>query len=220
METKKKFAVILSGCGVFDGSEIHEATLTMYSIAKAGGEYQIFAPDIKQHHVVNHITGEEMSETRNVMVEAARIARGNIKALSELVVSDFDAIIFPGGFGAAKNLSTFAFEGENLSVNADVERVIKVTIESKKPLGALCISPIILAKMLNDAKITLGTENDPAAIAAKNMGADYIATKHGEVVIDEKYKIVTSPCYMLDANIAQIGQGAENVIATMMNMLE
>ncbi|MFC2086419.1 isoprenoid biosynthesis glyoxalase ElbB [Bacteroidota bacterium] len=219
MDTKKTFAVILSGCGVFDGAEIHEATLTMYFIAKAGGEYQIFAPDVKQHHVVNHITGEEMNETRNVMVEAARIARGNIKSLNELKVSDYDAVIFPGGFGAAKNLSTFAFEGKNLTINKDVERVIKETIESKKPLGALCISPIILAKIFNDAKITLGTENGPAAEVAKNMGADYIATTHGEVVIDEKYKIVTSPCYMLDANIAQIGEGAENVIVTMMNML-
>lgn len=219
METKKKFAVILSGCGVFDGAEIHEATLTMYSIAKAGAEYQIFAPDVKQHHVVNHITGKEMNETRNVLVEAARIARGNIMALGKLKMSDYDAVIFPGGFGAAKNLSTFAFEGENLTINKDVERVIKETIASKKPLGALCISPIIMAKILDDAKITLGTENDPAAVAAKNMGADYVATTHGEVVIDEKYKIVTSPCYQLDANIAQIGEGTENVIATMMNML-
>ena len=191
----------------------------MYSIVKAGGEYQIFAPDVKQHHVVNHITGEEMNENRNVLIESARIARGNIKALTELKVAEFDAIILPGGFGAAKNLSTFAFDGESLSINPDLERVIKETIESKKPLGALCISPIIFAKILDDAKITLGTENDPAAGVAKNMGADYVATTHGEVVIDEKYRIVTSPCYQLDANIAQIGEGAENVIATMMNML-
>ena len=219
MSTSKKFAVILSGCGVFDGAEIHEATLTMYAIVKAGAEYQVFAPDILQHHVVNHITGEEMNETRNVMVEAARIARGNIKPLNELNVADYDAVIFPGGFGAAKNLSTFAFDGENLSVNEEVERVIKDSVDQKIPLGALCISPIILAKVLGDAKLTLGSESDPSAGAAKKLGAKYIATSHGEVVVDEKYKTVTSPCYMIDSNIAQIGEGAENVILAIMKML-
>ena len=215
----KKFAVILSGCGVYDGAEIHEATLTMYSIVKAGGEYQIFAPDIMQHHVVNHITGEEMNEKRNVMIESARIARGNIKPLNELNINDFDSVIFPGGFGAAKNLSSFAFDGDNLSVNADVERVVKEAVEAKKPIGALCIAPVILAKIFNDSKITLGNEKDPSADAVKKIGVDYVVTKHGDVVIDEKYKLVTSPCYMLDANILQIGEGAENVIATIMSML-
>ena len=125
MSYSKKFAVVLSGSGVFDGAEIHEATLTLYAIVKNGGTYEIFAPDIPQHHVVNHITGEEMNETRNVLIEAARIARGNIKPLSEFNEKDFDAIIFPGGFGAAKNLSSFAFDGINCSVNKDVENSIK-----------------------------------------------------------------------------------------------
>ena len=217
--SSKKFAVVLSGCGVYDGAEIHEATLTMYSIVKAGAEYQIFAPDIMQHHVVNHITGEEMDEKRNVLVESARIARGNIKPLNELNMSDFDSVVFPGGFGAAKNLSSFAFDGENYKVNLDVERVVKEAVEARKPIGALCIAPVILAEIFNDSKITLGNEKDPSADAVKKMGVDYIATTHGDVVIDEKYKLVTSPCYMLDANILQIGEGAENVIATIMSML-
>ncbi|NOZ47489.1 MAG: isoprenoid biosynthesis glyoxalase ElbB [Chlorobi bacterium] len=219
MSTNKKFAVILSGCGVYDGAEIHEATLTMYAIAKAGAQYQIFAPDIMQHHVVNHLTGEEMNEKRNVLVESARIARGNIKPLKELKVADYDAVVFPGGFGAAKNLSTFAFDGENFKVNTEVERVIKETVSSKKPLGALCISPIILSKVLDNAKITLGTESDPSALAAKKLGAEYIATNHGDVVIDENYNVFTSPCYMLDATIDQIGEGAENVVREIMKRL-
>ena len=217
--TKPSIAVILSGCGHLDGAEIHEATLTMYSIVKAGAEYQIFAPDIMQHHVVNHITGEEMDEKRNVMVESARIARGNIKPLNELNMNDFDSVVFPGGFGAAKNLSSFAFDGENLKVNPDVERVVKEAVEARKPIGALCIAPVILAKIFNDSKITLGNEKDPSSDAVKKLGVDYVATKHGDVVIDEKYKLVTSPCYMLDANILQIGEGAENVIVTLMSML-
>jgi len=219
MNTNKKFAVILSGCGVYDGSEIHEATLTMYAIAKSGSEYQIFAPDVLQHHVINHVTGQEMNEKRNVMVEAARIARGNIKPLSEFDINQYDAIIFPGGFGAAKNLSSYAYEGDNFSVNKDVENAIKQTVDAKKPIGALCISPIILAKLFSDAKLTLGTDDDPSASSVKKMGVDYVASTHGEVVIDEKYKLVTSPCYMLNANIAQIGEGAENAVNTILSML-
>ena len=215
----KKFAVILSGCGVYDGAEIHEATLTMYSIVKAGGEYQIFAPDINQHHVVNHITGEEMKETRNVMVESARIARGNIKELSKLQVNEFDAIVFPGGFGVAKNLSSFAFEGDNFTVIPEIERVINDAIDNKIPIGALCISPVLFAKTLENAELTLGSANDPSAEVIKKMGVKYKAASHGEVVIDERYNLVTSPCYMLDANIMQIGEGAENVIKTIMNLL-
>ena len=144
----KKIAVVLSGCGVYDGAEIHEAVLTLYAIAVNGAAYEIFAPDIDQHHVVNHLAGSEMNESRNVLVESARIARGNIKALSEFNGKDFDAIIFPGGFGAAKNLSTFAFDGSNCQVNSDVEAAIKEMISLGKPVGALCIAPVILARIL------------------------------------------------------------------------
>lgn len=214
----KKIAVILSGSGVFDGAEIHEATLTMYSIAKNGASYEIFAPDIEQHHVINHITGEEMPEKRNVLIESARIARGNIKDLSEFKAKDFDALILPGGFGAAKNLSTFAFDGADCSVNLDVEKAIRAMLEQNKPIGALCIAPVILAKILGDVELTIGQDKGTAD-AVKNMGANHKDTTHGEVVIDNKYKIATTPCYMLDATIAQIGDGAQNIVKAVLDLM-
>jgi len=207
----KKVAVVLSGNGVFDGSEIHEATLTLYSIVKNGGSYEIFAPNIDQHHVINHITGETMSEKRNVLVESARIARGKIKDLSTFKASDFDALIFPGGFGVAKNLCTFAFEGINCKVNKDVEKAIRDMFENKKPIGALCISPVLLAKVLGQIELTIGQDKGTAD-AVKKLGATHKETNHGEVIVDKKNKIVTTPCYMLDANIAQIGDGANNLV--------
>lgn len=217
MSYSKKFAVVLSGSGVFDGAEIHEATLTLYAIVKNGGTYEIFAPDIPQHHVVNHITGEEMNETRNVLIEAARIARGKIKPLSKFNEKDFDAIIFPGGLGAAKNLSSFAFDGVNCSVNKDVENSIKQMADAKKPIGALCISPVILAKILGDVVLTIGQDAGTAEAVA-SMGATHRKTNHGEVVVDSRYKVVTTPCYMLDASIVQIAEGADNVVKTMMKL--
>ena len=214
----QKIAVVLSGNGVFDGTEIHEATLTLYAIAKKGAVYEIFAPDIPQHHVINHITGEEMKETRNVLVESARIARGKIRSLAGFSGKDFDALILPGGFGAAKNLSTFAFDGADCKVNPDVEKAIKDMISLGKPVGALCISPVILAKILGDVELTIG--QDPGtAEAIEKMGATHTKTSHGEVVIDEKYKVVTTPCYMLDATIDQIGEGAENVVEAVLKIV-
>ena len=135
--------LVLSGCGVYDGAEIHESTLTMLAIARKGASYQCFAPDIKQAHVINHLNGEEMPEIRNVLVEAARIARGNIKPLTEYNANDFDAIIFPGGFGAAKNLCTFAFDGVECVVIPQVENAIRETVAAEKPIGAFCISPVL-----------------------------------------------------------------------------
>jgi enhancing lycopene biosynthesis protein 2 len=214
----KKIAVVLSGCGVYDGTEIHEAVLTMFAIANHGAAYELFAPDIEQHHVVNHLTGAEMDESRNVLVESARIARGNIKALAEFRGKDFDAIIFPGGYGAAKNLSSFAFDGSQCQVNSEVEVVIREMVSLGKPVGALCISPVILAKLLGDVEVTIG--DDPATIQAiEEMGARHIATTHGEVVVDRPHKIVTTPCYMLDATIAQIGLGADNVVKVILEMV-
>jgi len=218
MSNPKKFAVVLSGCGVFDGAEIHEATLTMYAIVKHGGQYEIFAPDIPQHHVINHITGEEMNETRNVLVESARIARGSIKPLSEFNPEDFDGLIFPGGFGAAKNLSNFAFAGIDSSVNDEVQTAILKMKEAEKPMGALCISPVLMARILDHVELTIGRD-EGTVNAVEAMGATHRQTTHGEVVIDKKYKLVTTPCYMLDANILQIGDGAENVIKAMLAMM-
>lgn len=217
MNNPKKIAVVLSGNGVFDGAEIHEATLTLYAIAKNEAVYEIFAPDIQQHHVINHISGDEMKETRNVLVESARIARGKIKPLSAFQADDFDAIIFPGGFGAAKNLCTFAFEGENCRVNPDVEKAVKSMVERKKPIGALCISPVILAKILGGVQLTIGQDKGTAA-AVEKMGASHRNTNHGEIVVDDKYKVVTTPCYMLDANIVQIAEGADAVVKAILKM--
>lgn len=214
----KKIAVVLSGCGVYDGTEIHEAVLTMLAIDSNGASFEVFAPDIDQHHVVNHITGGEMDETRNVLTESARIARGSVRALDKFNGREFDAVIFPGGFGAAKNLSTFAFDGTNCQVNSDVEAVIREMVRLGKPVGALCIAPVILAKLLGDVELTIG--DDAGTIQAiEEMGATHKETTHGEVVVDKKYKIVTTPCYMLDATITQIEEGAQNVVKAILGML-
>lgn len=214
----KTIAVILSGCGVYDGAEIHEATLSMYSIAKNGCTYKIFAPDIDQHHVVNHITGEEMNETRNVLVESARIARGAISPLSEFVAAEFDALLLPGGFGAAKNLSDWAFKGPDGTVNQEVSDAINSMADLKKPIAALCISPVIIAKVLGDVELTIG-QDESTARGVEAVGAKHVNTNHGEVVIDKKHKVVTTPCYMLDANIVQIAEGAENVVKAMLELI-
>lgn len=215
----KKFAVVLSGCGVFDGAEIHEATMTLYAIMKEGGTYEIFAPDIEQHHVVNHITGEEMNEKRNVLIESARIARGKIRPLSEYNAKEFDALMYPGGFGVAKNLSSFAFDGPDCKVLPDVEKSVLDTVKESKPIGALCISPAIMAKILQGSEVTIGNDKGTAE-AIEKMGSVHKTTTHGEVVVDEGFKLVTTPCYMLDATILDIAEGATNVVKTIMGMIK
>lgn len=218
MSNQKKIAVVLSGCGVYDGAEIHEATLTMLAIAKAGASYTLFAPDNDQYHVINHLTGEVMSETRNILVESARIARGNIKNMKEYKAEDFDAIVFPGGYGAAKNLSTFAFDSSNCSVNPDIEKAVQATAAAQKPIGALCIAPVVITKILGKVDVTIGNDSGTAS-AIEAMGGKHIQSTHGEVVIDRNYKVVSSPCYMLNANIEQIETGARNVIKTILAMI-
>jgi len=214
----KKFAIVLAGCGVFDGAEIHEATLTMLAIKKQGADYVVFAPDIPQHHVINHITGEEMPEKRNVLVESARIARGNIKALSDFNVDDFDALIFPGGFGVAKNLCDFAFKGPDCTVNEEVESAIRAFADQGKPIGALCISPVILAKIFDDVELTIG--QDPGTSKAiEKMGANHVMAGHGDVVVDKGKNLFTTPCYMLDATIVQIADSADNIIKAMLKSM-
>jgi len=211
----KKFAVILAGCGVFDGAEIHEATFTLLAIAQQGAFYEIFAPDIDQYHVINHLTHKEMPEKRNVLVESARIARGKIKPLSQFRASDFDAIIFPGGFGAAKNLSTIAFDGPNAKVNPEVEAAVKAMHKAGKPIGALCIAPAVIARILGNVEVTIG--NDPGTAGTiEKMGGKHIKATHGEVIIDKKNKVFTTPCYMLDATIVQIYEGVMNIVREML----
>lgn len=214
----KKFAVVLSGCGVFDGAEIHEATLSLLAIARRGCSYVMFAPDIEQHHVINHLTGEEMDQTRNVLVESARIARGNIQKLDDFKASDFDALLFPGGFGAAKNLSSWAFDGAKATVLPAVEEAIRSMITLKKPVGAMCIAPAILARVLGKVHLTIGT--DKATIdAMESLGASHVNTSHGEVVVDPDHQVVSTPCYMLDATIDQIAEGADNIVDALLKMM-
>lgn len=215
----KKFAIVLSGCGVFDGAEIHEATLSMLAVARHTCSYQVFAPDVLQYHVINHLNGEEMDESRNVLVESARIARGNIQDLEQFNPAVFDGLLFPGGFGAAKNLSSWAFDGADASILPGVEKAIRGMVQLKKPIGALCIAPVILAKVLGSVKLTIG-DDEGTARAIESAGATHQLTTHGEVVADSTFKVVTTPCYMLDASIEQIALGADNVVNTMLEMME
>lgn len=215
----KKFAIILSGCGVFDGSEIHEATLSMLAVMMHGGAYEIFAPDIKQHHVINHITGDEMDEERNVLIESARIARGKISPMSAFQAEEFDALLIPGGFGAAKNLSDFAFKGAEAGVFIQVKDAIQEMHRMGKPIGALCISPALIALTLDNVDLTIG--NDKATVEAlEALNAHHLETSHGEVVHDKAENIFTTPCYMLDATILEIAIGAENIVKAMMESME
>ena len=213
-----KAAVVLAGCGVFDGAEIHEAVMTLYAIDRMGGTYQVFAPNVKQHHVINHVTGEAMNEARNVLTEAARIARGKIKALTEYRVADFDALIFPGGFGVAKNLCTYAFDGTDCHVDRVVEAAIRDTHRAGKPIGALCISPVLITRVLGNVTVTIGDDPSTAKDIAA-MGGRHEVKRHGEVSVDIKNRIVTAPAYMLNANITDIALDAEEVIKAIMAMV-
>lgn len=218
----KKYAIILSGCGPKDGSEIQESVSAMIAISKSGAEYQIFAPDIPQTQVINHLDDKLMTESRNMLVEAARIARGNALPLHKLDVKDYDALIFPGGFGAAKNLFTFAFDGLDFKVMPDIDRIVKSFHAAGKPIGAMCISPIMIAKVLGNKElpeseqvmVTLGPDGDLPKLAAKTLGARIKNTSGaGEAVTDVKNKIVTLPCYMHpDSRISEIADGAERMI--------
>lgn len=213
----KKFAVLLSGCGVYDGSEIHEAVLTLLAIDRSGSSYQCFAPDVPQLHVVDHRSGAVTGEQRNALVEAARIARGKILDIAHYRAAAFDGLVLPGGFGAAKNLCTFASAGPQCDVNPDVERAIKETRAAGKPIGALCISPALLVRVLGEVEVTIGDDVDTAA-AIEKMGGRHRQASHGEIVVDAQAKLVTTPCYMLDATISQIAVGAENVVKKLIEL--
>jgi len=213
-----KAAVVLAGCGVKDGAEIHEAVMTLYAIERNGGTYQVFAPNVMQHHVINHITGEVMKESRNVLTEAARIARGKIRALTEYRAADFDALIFPGGFGVAKNLCTYAFDGPECHVDRVVEEAIRSAHKAGKPIGALCISPVLITRVLGDVTVTTGNDSATAA-DIKAMGGKHVNRRHGEVAIDRKNLIVTAPCYMLESTISEIATDADQVVREIKELL-
>ena len=214
----KKFAVILCGCGHRDGSEIHEATLSLWAIHKNGADYQCFAPNITQHHVLNHLTGEEMPEQRNVLIEAARIARGKVKDLAQFDAAAYDGLVIPGGLGAAKNLCTYAFDGPDCTVNPDLAQAIQAMHQVGKPIGALCIAPVIVAKVLGKVTVTAG-QDKATAENISTMGGRHTQTQQGEIAIDQANKIVTTPCYMLDSRVDQIGEGAYNLIKAMLSLM-
>jgi len=213
----KKIGVLLSGCGVYDGVEIHEAVITMLALDRNGAEIVCIAPDIEQHHVVNHLNGEATDEKRNVLVESARVARGNIKNLKHVDSTDIDGLIIPGGFGAAKNLSNFGIKGKDADVSPDVARIITEMVDAGKPVGAICISPAVLAKILENKnpEVTIGNDYGTAE-AIEGMGGIHIACTVDNIHIDEANKLITTPAYMLGPGIKDVAQGIEKLVVALL----
>ncbi|MTI14409.1 isoprenoid biosynthesis glyoxalase ElbB [Sansalvadorimonas verongulae] len=214
----KKIAVILSGCGVYDGSEIYESVLTLLRIDQNGASYQCFAPDDNQHHVVNHLSGEETAESRNMLEEAARLARGEIKPLTKLQADDFDGLIIPGGFGAAKNLCDFAFKGKDVAVREDVQAAVQDFKGSEKPVGLMCIAPVMSAKLFGDGvQCTIGNDPDTAS-ALEATGAVHKSASAHEVVVDKGNKLVTTPAYMMAGSISEASTGIFRLVDSVLEM--
>jgi len=214
----KKVAVILSGCGVFDGAEIGESILTLLHITKAGASYQCFAPDVEQMHTINHLTGEEMPEKRYVLVESARIARGEIKPLSELNETEFDALILPGGFGAAKNLCDFAVKGPDAQMHPDVQAVCKAFAKADKPAGYVCIAPAMIPMVYgNGAKATIGNDAETAS-AVNALGGEHVDCAVEDIVIDDANKVVSTPAYMLAQNLVDAEYGISRLVNAVIDM--
>ncbi len=211
----KNFAVLLGGCGTKDGSEINETVCLLLALDQHGIKYQCFAPDLDQFEVINHITGEPMNEKRNMMVEAARIVRGEILPLSQFSAERFDALVIPGGAGIAKNLFTYFVNGINMQVLPGVKESITAMHQQQKPIGAMCIAPVVLAKVLGNIHITLGSDNCQPAHDIKVMGAKHIAASNGDVVSDLENKIFTTPCFMLNATLKDIYEDAWNLVEAM-----
>lgn len=218
-----KVGVVLSGCGVYDGSEIHEAVITLLALDRAGAEAVCMAPDIDQMHVVNHLAGHPAEgEKRNVLVESARIARGKIRNIKDVKAGELDALIFPGGFGAAKNLCNFAVKGPDCEIHPEVARLVREIVKAKKPLAAVCIAPALLSKVLGDDKLshklTIGTDQETAK-ALEAMGSTHEACPVSEFVVDKENKIVSSPAYMLAGRISEAAEGIEKTVKAMLEMI-
>jgi enhancing lycopene biosynthesis protein 2 len=217
----KKVAVILSGAGVFDGAEIHESVITLLALDRQDANVRIFAPNVPQMHVVNHLSQQPMDETRNVLVESARIARGVIKDLAEANINDFDAIIFPGGYGVAKNLSNFAVKGADCSVNPEVEQFVIDGLKAGKVMGFICIAPALCARIAVNAgvypTITIGSDQATAA-AIESVGARHVNCLVNDIVVDEQNKIVTTPAYMLGQRIREVAEGIEKLVDKVLKM--
>jgi enhancing lycopene biosynthesis protein 2 len=216
----KKIGVVLSGCGVFDGSEIHEAVLTLLALDRAGAEAVCMAPNIKQIHVINHLTGEESpGEARNVLTESARIARGKVRDVESVKAGELDALIFPGGYGAAKNLCDYAFKGPDCSVNPDVARLAKDVHAAGKPIGVICIAPVLAAKLFGgeNPQITIGTDKNTARDIEK-CGARHVACPVTDLVVDRQRKLVSTPAYMLAQSIKEAAAGIEKLVQAVVDM--
>jgi enhancing lycopene biosynthesis protein 2 len=209
-----KIAVILSGCGVYDGAEVHESVLTMLYLDELQQDFVIMAPDDNMHHVINHNSGQEMAgESRNMLTEAARIARGPVLNIMDANPKDYSAAILPGGFGAAKNLCDFAFSGPKAQVREDIAKFLNGLIQDGKPIGALCISPVILALIAGhlQPKLTIG-QNEETAAAINKLGAVHQNTAVSEICFDEKNNFVSTPAYMLGKSIAEIAPGIRRLV--------
>lgn len=218
-----KVGVILSGSGVFDGSEIHEAVITLLTIERRGADYVCIAPDINQMHTIDHLTGNESEgEQRNVLVESARIARGDIKDIKDVSTDEIDALIIPGGFGAAKNLCDFAVKGVDCEVNPDVKELVLSMNKVGKPIGAMCIAPALLAKVFEGSDIkptlTIGTDEQTAE-AIEKMGAIHNDCSVDDIIVDYDNRIVTTPAYMLAKGISEAGTGIERLVEEVLAMI-
>ncbi|MGI5861064.1 MAG: isoprenoid biosynthesis glyoxalase ElbB [Myxococcales bacterium] len=218
--TGKKVGVVLSGCGFLDGAEIHEATLTLLALDRAGAQVRAMAPDIAQMHVVDHSKGEPApGESRRVIAEAARIARGKVSSLASVGAADLDALIFPGGFGAAKNLCSFAVDGQKMNVDPEVERLIREMHQAGKPMGFICIAPVLAARVLGDRhpRLTIGKDRATAA-ALEAMGATHVECSVEEAAVDEQNKIVSTPAYMLGPSISRVAIGIDRLVEKVLEL--
>lgn len=223
MEKKQnyKIGVLLSGCGVMDGSEIHEAVITLLAIDREGMQSICIAPNKEQTQTINHLTNKPMSEKRNMLVESSRIARGNIKDIKEINSKELDAVIMPGGFGAACNLSSFASDGANAKVMPEVESFLKEVHKNKKPIGAICIAPNVIAKLFGGENVEVTIGNDPDTLKKlEQMGAKHINKNVDEIVIDKKNLIVTTPAYMLGKGPAQVEAGITKLVKAIIELIK
>lgn len=214
----KRVAVILAGSGVYDGSEIYESTITLLRLSQQNADVQCFAPDIEQMHVINHLTGDVMPESRNVLVEAARLARGDIKALSQAKQENFDALIIPGGFGVAKNLSDFALTGQDLTVNDEVLAFSQAMHKAGKPIGLMCIAPVLTAAIFGANTLTTIGHDEDTASAIQATGAQHQSCTVDNIVIDESKKLVTTPAYMLANSLAEAAEGINKLVDQVLAM--
>jgi enhancing lycopene biosynthesis protein 2 len=218
----KTIGVVLSGCGVMDGAEIHEATVTLLAIDRAGMKAHCLAPDMNQMHVVNHRTNEPAEgQFRNVLEESARIARGEVTDVADVSPDDLDALILPGGFGAAKNLCTFAVDGPGCSINEPLASLIRGMVAARKPVGAMCIAPAAVAKAFEGSSfhpvLTIGTDKGTAE-ALEAMGAKHKDCTADDIVVDEEMQIVSTPAYMLAGGIAEAATGIEKLVARVIEL--